>query len=119
MQPLWAIDPLEQLPNESISATITHITGISQERIDFPNASLKEVLDFLPIPAWPTTHQQRIVIDASAIKDHETIKVKLVRQNLTILQAVALVADQINASLVIEPGKIRLIPMAEPNKQSE
>ena len=104
-----AIDLFERAPGDSVAATIFHATGISHE-LDLKDAGLDEVLKILPIPPWLTTPEDRIQIDASQIKDRENVRINLVSGGMTILEALSKIADQIGAKLVIERGKISLVP---------
>lgn len=111
-----AFDPIGGGPASSLSSTVLFLTSVTRDRIDFPEASLEEVLLFLQrtgdVPA-----ELGVKLDYSRVRQPATIRVKLVEQNLSLLQAVSLLAEQSGANLQIEPGKIILLPKKQSGKK--
>lgn len=79
-----------------------------------------EVLDFIRVMEIPVKFG--VTIDASQLDRPESKRVKLVAKDITILEAAAKVAEQLDAEILIKPGKICLVPKAanlkkpKPNK---
>jgi hypothetical protein len=107
--PSWSSDPIDGGPASSISATVYFLTTSTKDKIDFPDASLEEITSFLnrTIELPPGTG---VSIDISKIPSPATIRVKLVEKGISLLHAVALLAAQTQSTLLIEPGKIILLP---------
>ena len=110
-QELHAFDPVGPPASSSLSRTIRHVSSIKLGRVDYPDGPLLEVLDFIRVMEIP--RKFGVVIDASRMKLPESTRVNIVAKDITILEAAALVAEQVNADLLIEPGKILLVPKPE------
>lgn len=106
--PAPAFDPIGGGPASNISATVFYITTITKDKIDFPGASLQEVIDFLN--RWDDAGKHGVQLDVSQFPSPATIRVKLVGKGLNLFQAAGLLAEQAHATLLIEPGKITFIP---------
>ena len=106
--PAPASDPIGGGPASSISTTVFYISNIKKSEINFPAASLTEVINFLN--RWGDESGYGVRIDAAKILSPDTIRVKLTDKNLSLLQAAGLLAEQIQATLLIEPGKIIFVP---------
>jgi hypothetical protein len=80
-------------------------------RVDYPDGPLLEVLAFIRVMEIPVKFG--VTIDASQLDGPESKRVKLVAKDITILEAAAKVAEQLDAEILIKPGKICLVPKAE------
>ncbi len=104
-----AFVPVGNGPASSLPSTVLFLTSVTKDRIDFPDASLEEVINFLQrtgdVPA-----ENGVKLDCSRMPEPSAIRVNLVEKNLSLLQAVSLLAEQSGANLQIEPGKLILLP---------
>lgn len=110
-----ACDPIGSGAGSSLPSTVLFLTSTIRERIDFPEANLEEVISFLQrtgdVPA-----ELGVKLDYSRMPQPVAIRVKLVGKNLSLLQAVSLLAEQSGANLQIEPGRLILLPKQESGK---
>jgi hypothetical protein len=104
-----AFDPINGGPASSLSSTVLFLTNTTRDKIDFPEASLEEVLMFLQ-RTGDVDPKFGVRIDYSRVKNPREIRVKLVETSISPLQAVSVLAEQTGATLQIEPGKLILIP---------
>ena len=111
----WAFDSVGPPPSISLSITVAHVTHVKLARVDYPDGPLLEVLDFIRVMEIPVKFG--VTIDASQLDRPESKRVKLVAKDITILEAAAKVAEQLDAEILIKPGKICLVPKAENPKQ--
>lgn len=111
----WAFDPVGPPPPTSLSLTVGHVSHVKLARVDYPDGPLLEVLDFIRVMEIPVKFG--VTIDASQLDRPESKRVKLVAKDITILEAAAKVAEQLDAEILIKPGKIRLVPKAENPKE--
>ncbi len=104
-----AFDPIGNGPASSLPSTVLFLTTMTRDRIEYPDASLGEVIAFLQrtgdVPA-----ELGVKLDCSRMPQPDAIRVKLVGKNLSLLQAVSQLAEQSGAHLQIEPGKLILLP---------
>ena len=107
----WAFDPVGPPPSTSLFITVAHVTHVKLARVDYPDGPLLEVLDFIRVMEIPVKFG--VTIDASQLDRPELKRVKLVAKDITILEAVTKVAEQLDAEILIKPGKICLVPKAE------
>jgi hypothetical protein len=110
-QALHAFDPVGPPASSSLSRTISHASRVRLPRVDCPETPLDEVLEFIRVPEIPKKFG--VIIDASRMKLPESTRVNIVAKDITILEAAALVAEQLHADLLIKPGKILLVPQSE------
>jgi hypothetical protein len=113
----WAFDPVGPPPSTSLSITVAHVTHVKVARVDYPDGPLLEVLDWIRVIDIPV--QFGVTIDASQLDRPESRRVKLVAKDLTILEAAAKVAEQLDAEILIQPGKICLVPKAQNPKKTK
>lgn len=110
-QNLLAFDPAGPPPSTSIALTTRFVSNVRLPRVDMPDGNLEAVLQFIRVMEIP--EKAGVVIDASKMKLPEDTRVRIVEKDITILAAVGIVAEQINADLLIRPGKIYLVPKDE------
>ena len=108
---LEAFDSSPQYPDSSLSLTVSHVSNVRLPLVDYPDGPLLEVVTFIRCHDIP--ERLGVTIDVSKIPNHQQIRVKLVAKNITILEAAAAVAEQLDAELRIEPGKIHIVPRSE------
>jgi len=106
-----AFDPIGPPPSTSLSHTVAHITFIKLPRVNYPDSSLLEVLDWIRAIDIPVKFG--VTIDASRLDQPELMRVKLVAKDITILEAATKVAEQLDAEILIQPGKICLVPKTQ------
>ena len=104
-----AFDPIGGGPASSLSSTVLFLTSTTRERIDFPEASLEEVILFLQ-RTGDVPPEFGVKLDCSRMPQPTAIRVKLVGENLSLLQALSLLAEQSGANFQIEPGRLTLLP---------
>lgn len=104
-----AFDPINGGPATSLSSTVLFLTNTTRDKIDFPEASLEEVLMFLQ-RTGDVNPRLGVRIDYSRVKNPGKTRVKLVDRSISLLQAVSVLADQTGFTLQIEPGNLILIP---------
>ena len=109
--PLHAFDVIGPPASSSISHTIRHVSYAKLLLVDCPNDPLQEVLDY--IRGMEIPKKFGVIIDASRLRLPEGTRVKVVAKDVSILEAAGLVAEQLNANVLIEPGKIILVPKAK------
>jgi hypothetical protein len=108
-QQVLAFDPGEgPRPGSSLSTTVGFVSFVKIAKVDYPEGTLSEVLHWIRGVEIPEKYG--VVVDASRLNLPETTKVKLVEKDITILKAASLVAEQIGAEILIQPGKILLVP---------
>lgn len=110
-QQLSAFDPAVPPASSSLAQTVAHISNTKLPRVDYPDGLLPEVLEF--IRGMEIPRKFGVILDASRLKLPESTRVKIVAKDITILQAAAMVAEQVQADLLIEPGRILLVPKSE------
>ena len=106
-----AFDPIGPPPSTSLSRTVSHITFVKLPRVNYPDGPLLEVLDWIRVIDIPVKFG--VTIDASRLDRPELMRVKLVAKDITILEAAAKVAEQLDAEILIQPGKICLLPKTQ------
>ena len=102
-------------PSSSLSRTIHFVANVKRPLHDIRNEPVSSVVDFIRILEIPKT--LGVTIDISRMKLPEDTRVSVVGENLTILAAAGIVAEQINADILIQPGVIYLVPK-EPKPQA-
>jgi hypothetical protein len=104
-------------PSDSLSVTTSFVSVMKVANVNYPEGNLSEVLDWIRVIDIPRKYG--VIIDASRMNLPETTKVKLVEKNISILQAASLVAEQIGAEILIQPGKILLVPKEKIAKEAK
>lgn len=104
-------------PSDSLSVTVGFVSVARVANVDYPEGNLSEVLDWIRVIDIPRKYG--VIIDASRMNLPETTKVKLVEKNISILKAASLVAEQIGAEILIQPGKILLVPRGTTAKEAK
>ncbi|RYD20175.1 MAG: hypothetical protein EOP88_16080 [Verrucomicrobiaceae bacterium] len=110
-QSLLAFDPVGPPPSTSIALTTRFVSNVKLARVDMPDEDLEAVLQFIRVMEIP--EKAGVVIDASKMNLPENTRVRIVEKDITILAAVGIIAEQINADVLIQPGKIYLVPKLE------
>ena len=113
----WAFDPIGPPPSTSLSTTVAHVTHVKVARVNYPDGPLLEVLAWIRVVDIPVRFG--VTIDASQLDRPESRRVKLVAKDLTILEAATKVAEQLDAEILIKPGKICLVPKPENPKNQK
>lgn len=104
----YSWEPVEKLPRESIKTTIGFVSGVRLPIVDYSDGPLNEVLEYI---RWTDVPKERgVVIDASLLKLPDSTRVKIIAKDISILEATAIIAEQLGADIEIAPGVIFLIP---------
>ena len=109
--PCQAFDPIGLPPEKTLEWTSKTAVNFVAPIIDFDkNTTAEEACDFLQMQS-NKPKDYCIEIDTSALseKQRQTIIV-MQEKNISLLTALSKIADRLHASLVIEPGKICLVP---------
>lgn len=101
-----ATDLIGPFPESTVTPTILRATTITIP-IDIPNGKLTEVLSFLNRKA------AGFVIETQGKDFSDTGPVKLVDSSISLFAAAASLADQIGANILIQPGRILLVPKSK------
>ena len=101
-----AFDPIPPYASDSIETTIELVNRIIPA-IDYPKESVEEVVEFLELTG-DIPERFRVHFSFEGFADLSKIEVKLVEKNITKLGALAKLAAQIDADIIIRPAKVIL-----------
>ena len=105
-----AFDPIGPPPKKTIEWTTNYIYWAVVPKIDFEDISVQEALDFIS-QATGIPSAYRVEVDATAMgKTILKSKIQMQEKNIKLSDAIAKIADRINAKMVIDEGVIRLVP---------
>jgi len=104
-----AFEPGRPPPSKTLSWTITFASHATIPRISYlnqtPEQAVHHLLGVLGIPP-----EYSITVDTTRLKLANPAVITFNANNVTLLQALARVADQVHADLLIKPGSIVLQP---------
>jgi hypothetical protein len=108
--PVQAFDPAAgPPPDKTIEWTTGYLTGIRRQSIAFADSPLGDCLKFLELELGPVAY--RIEIDAKALGDAKLdTPITLNGKDMNLISILSKLADAVDASLVIERGKVSFIP---------
>lgn len=117
-----AFDPIGPPPEEkTIVWTVSHLSNVVVPIINFDKAStLQECIDFLRLsrgapPAY------RVEIDGEALGQAKPLvpfPEGLQARDIKLIDVLAKIADAAQANLVIEEGRVRLVPKARVSQEA-
>ena len=111
-----AFDPVSPHTPLSIETTTQRLVDLVIPVIDYPNGSVQDVLDFIE-QKGDIPKEHRIHVSLKGFQTLNRTKVKLVEKNITKLDALANIAEQIKIDLLIQPGKVVLLKRNATNEQ--
>ena len=103
-----AFDPIGPPPVKTLEWTVGFVSQRRIPAVHIKNATVEEALEFLRMPDIPDAYGFKI--DYSKLKEPVDLKITIQDKNITILQAIAAVAQKVNADILIKPGVIVLMP---------
>ncbi len=112
-----AFDPAGPPPDKTIEWTAGYLSRVVVPRVDFNESTpLGECLNFLELmQGRPAAYG--IKVDGEALGDARLgAPVSLKAEGMKLMEVLAKLADAVDASLVIERGKVSLIPKKEAEK---
>lgn len=109
--PCQAFDPIGPPPEKTLEWTSKTAINFVAPIIDFDKSTTAEEACGILQLSHAKPKDYCIEIDTSALseKQRQTIIV-MQEKNISLLTALSKIADRLNASIVIEPGKISLVP---------
>ncbi len=111
-----AFDPVAPHTPLSIEATTQRLVDLIIPFVDYPDGSVQDVIGFIE-QKGDIPKEHRIHVSLKGFQSLHRTKVKLVEKNITKLDALANIAEQIKADLLIQPGKVILLKRQTTNKQ--
>jgi hypothetical protein len=109
-----AFDPASPPPDKTIEWTAGYLSRVVVPRVDFNDSTpLGQCLNFLElIQGRPAAYS--IKVDGEALGDAKlSAPISLKAQDMKLIEILAKLADAVDANLVIERGKVSLIPKKE------
>ena len=104
-----AFDPAGPPPAKTLSWTTSFVSRITITRIHYKNETPERAIThLLGVTGIPAAYS--VTVDATKLKLGNPVMITFDAENLTLLQALARVADQVHADLLIKPGAIVLQP---------
>jgi hypothetical protein len=108
-----AFDPAGPPPTKTVEWTLSHISKVTIPRIDIDDtATVEGCISFLNL-ASGAPKEYRVEIDGSALgkeKLEARSTIKLKARDIKLIEVLGKIADSVQASLVIEAGKVHLVP---------
>jgi hypothetical protein len=113
----WAFEPAGLPPNKTFEWTVDHLTNATFPAVAMDKDTvLANCIDFMNL-SRPAEYS--VQIDASAIdkeKLRAPIQIEIYANNIKVIDFLAKIAEVAQANIVIETGKVRLIPRATEQK---
>jgi len=109
-----AFDPAGPPPDKTIEWTAGYLSRVVVPRVDFNDSTpLGECLNFLElIQGRPAAYS--VKVDGEALGDAKlNAPISMKAQDMKLIEILANLADAVDANLVIERGKVSLIPKKE------
>jgi len=108
-RPAQAFDPVGPPPEKTLEWTVNTV----RPSIQFLNAGLEEACEFIMgTGSIPSSYSLKI--DYSQIKVPQGWTISMDEKNITVIKAVAMIAEKCNADLLVKPGVIILVPRQKP-----
>lgn len=116
LSPAAGFDPAGPPPEKNIEWTVGYLSNVVVNRIEFDDSTrLQDSIDFLEL-SLGAPPKYRVKVDASALGKERldtVIGLKGVYERLRLIEVLAKIADAASAKIVIEEGKVLLIPKQE------
>lgn len=113
----WAFEPAGPPPKKTFEWTVQYLTEVTYPVVSMDKDTvLGDCIDYMRL-SRPLEY--RIEIDASAIDEgrlQAPIRIEIKARNIKVIDFLAKIAEVAQANLVIETGKVRLIPRTSSEK---
>ncbi|OYV04603.1 MAG: hypothetical protein CFE26_15995 [Verrucomicrobiales bacterium VVV1] len=111
VSPVMAFDPAGPPPNKTFEWTIQYLTEVTYPVVSMDKDTVvRDCIDYMRL-SRPLEY--RMEIDVSSIEEAKLsapIQIEINARNIKVIDFLAKIADIAQANIVIEPGKVRLIP---------
>lgn len=106
-----AADPMDptEPPVKSLSWTASFVSSVKIPTVLLEDVPVAGAMDYL-LKAFPP--EARPEIDLSRIDEKKVQPVKFIGRNVTLLYAISMIAEQLDSDVLLEPGKVVLVPRA-------
>lgn len=115
-----AAEPVPAVPPvKTLTWTASFVSTVKIPTVLFENEPVGSAMDYL-LQAFPP--EFRPEIEFGRLKPEKVKPVRFTGRNVTLLYAVSMIAEQLDANVLLEPGKIVLVPKEEkkePEKAAE